>query len=383
MGEPPPTPPSPTRIASLDQFRGYTVLGMFLVNFAGVFAVLPATIRHHHTHVSYADTIMPQFLFAVGFAYRLMFVRRSATIGAAAAYRRAFERCLGLLLIGLIIHGIDGGVRSWSELETLGLEGFFLTGFQRKPFQALVHIAVTSLWVLPVIGARPTIRIAYAVGSLALFTDLSRRFYYTWVMTRPGIDGGPLGFLTWTTPLVVGSLACDALSSAGPRRCVRLFLAWGLALMLAGYGLSCLSRVLDPAATTIFAEPPFVSPPNSEELRDRLSKAPENAGHMMWLMSQRAGSPSYLIFGAGFSLAVYALFVLASDLHRLRVGVFETFGANALPGYIIHDLVGNTLGPFAPKDAPLWYALALFGLFFLLCYVFLRYLEKRKIFLRL
>jgi len=383
MGELTSTPPSPARLVSLDQFRGYTVLGMFLVNFAGAFAVLPTTIRHHHTYVSYADTIMPQFLFAVGFAYRLMFLRRSAATGPAAAYRRALERCLGLLLIGLIIHGVDGGVRSWAEVEALGLEGFFLTGFQRKPFQALVHIALTTLWVLPVIGARPAIRIAFAVGSLALFAYLSRQFYYTWVMTRPGIDGGPLGFLTWTTPLLVGSLACDALSAAGPRGCVRHFLAWGLVLMLAGYGLSCLSRGLDPAATTVFAEPPFVAPPNSDELRDGLSKVPENAGHMMWIMSQRAGSPSYLVFGAGFSLAVYALFVLACDVFRFRVGVFETFGANALAGYIIHDLVGNTLGPFAPRDAPLWYALALFGLFFLLCYVFLRYLEKRKIFLRI
>src|SRR5262245_21947395 len=130
-----------SRLVSLDQFRGYTVLGMFLVNFAGAFAVLPETIRHHHTYFSYADSIMPQFLFAVGFAWRLMFLRRRDTVGPAAAYRRAIERCLGLLLIGLIVHGIDGGTKTWADVEMLGIDGFFLTGFQRKPFQALVHIA--------------------------------------------------------------------------------------------------------------------------------------------------------------------------------------------------------------------------------------------------
>ena len=35
-------------------------------------------------------------------------------------------------------------------------------------------------------------------------------------------------------------------------------------------------------------------------------------------MSQRTGSISYLTFSAGFSLAVYALFVLACDLGHFR-----------------------------------------------------------------
>jgi predicted acyltransferase len=66
-------PASGRRIISLDQFRGYTVAGMFVVNFLGGFAVTPAVLRHHNSYCSYADTIMPQFLFAVGFAFRLTF----------------------------------------------------------------------------------------------------------------------------------------------------------------------------------------------------------------------------------------------------------------------------------------------------------------------
>ena len=67
------------RIVSLDQFRGYTVLGMFLVNFVGSFEAINVALpllKHHHTYCSYADTIMPQFLFAVGFAYRMTFLHR-------------------------------------------------------------------------------------------------------------------------------------------------------------------------------------------------------------------------------------------------------------------------------------------------------------------
>jgi len=58
------------RVVSLDQFGGYTVAGMLLVNFIGGFREVGALWKHHNMYCSYADTIMPQFFFAVGFAFR-------------------------------------------------------------------------------------------------------------------------------------------------------------------------------------------------------------------------------------------------------------------------------------------------------------------------
>ena len=49
----------PQRVVSLDQFRGYTVLGMAFVNFLGGYAFLPDVFKHKHTFFSYADAIMP------------------------------------------------------------------------------------------------------------------------------------------------------------------------------------------------------------------------------------------------------------------------------------------------------------------------------------
>lgn len=65
--------PRPSRISSMDQFRGYTVAGMFLVNFVGGLAAFPEVLKHHNglPYFSYADTIMPSFMFAAGFSYRL------------------------------------------------------------------------------------------------------------------------------------------------------------------------------------------------------------------------------------------------------------------------------------------------------------------------
>src|SRR5262249_49401005 len=100
-------------------------------------------------------------------------------------------------------------------------------------------------------------------------------------------------------------------------------------------------------------------------------------------MSQRSGSISYLVFGAGLSLAVYALFIAICDLHGWQLGIFRTLGVNALAGYILHGMVENAVKPFVPKDAPLWYVSAAFGVFLGISYLFLRYMEKHRLFLRL
>ena len=143
------------RIASLDQFRGYTVAGMLLVSFLGGFALVPAVLKHHNTYCSYADTIMPQFFFAVGFAYRLTFRKRLRNAGSRAAIAAVVRRNLGLIVLGVVLYHLDGGAKTWAELTALGPVGFATTAFQRMPFQTLVHIALASLWALPVIAARP------------------------------------------------------------------------------------------------------------------------------------------------------------------------------------------------------------------------------------
>jgi predicted acyltransferase len=369
------TAPAAPRIASLDQFRGYTVAGMLLVNFIGRFDVTPAILKHHNTYCSYADTIMPQFFFAVGFAYRLTLLRRLKELGRWSPYNHVLTRNLGLILFGIVFYHLDGEVRSWTELTHLGWRGFFGTAFLREPFQALVHIGVTSLWVLPVIAARPSVRVMFLVASAAIHLALSKWSYFDWVWNRPGIDGGPLGFLTWTVPLLVGSLAFDAVGSRPAKQTLGLLIGWGAILMIVGYAMSSIGPLSagspDIAGSKDWhglAAPPFVPPTRPVDL---------------WTMSQRAGTASYLTFSAGFALVVYALFVVVSDLGSLRIGLFRTFGKNALAAYVLHSLVAGAVGPYAPKDSPFPYAVAMFLLYFGLSYLFVRHLEKNGIFIRM
>jgi predicted acyltransferase len=351
------------RIASLDQFRGYTVLGMLLVNFVGGFQVVPAILKHHNTYCSYADTIMPQFFFAVGFAYRLTFLRRLSDAGIRAAARAVLQRNLGLILLGFVLYHLDGGVKSWEQLEQLGVKGFFASALRRELFQTLVHIALTSIWVLPVIASGALARVAFLIASGLLHLGLSSWFFFDWAWKTPVIDGGQLGFLTWTIPLLAGSLAYDVVfDQADERRAAPRLLAYSALLMILGYALSC----LDGAA----APPPFVPPASSQRVT-------------LFTMSQRTGSVSYLTFAAGFSLLVYALCVILCDEWGVQSRLFRVFGKNALAAYIIHPLVAGAVKPYLPSDAPLWYVAAGLALYLGICTLFNAYLDDHEIYLRL
>lgn len=393
------------RIVSLDQFRGYTVAGMFLVNFLGGYAACPRILKHTHDYCSYADTIMPQFLFAVGFAFRLTFERRVQREGAAAAYGRVVNRLLGLVLLSMVIYAPGAIAHSWDELRGMPIGQVLGSAAKREWFQTLMHIAVTSLWILPVIRASGGVRLAFAVLSGAAHILLSYWFNFEWVNTSPsGIDGGPLGFLSWTIPAITGTLACDAVVAAGNAASfgkLAFHAAW---LMLLGWGLSCGTRFYDEASPrmqfdmhgrptskladspvlpprerwagrdprTLLAEPPFVPPPPAD-IR------PWN----YWMMSQRAGSVSYLTFTAGFSLLVFAVFHVICDQWGATLPLFRTLGTNALAAYILHDMVDSAVSPFVPRDVPAWYMWSAFAVYFGICWLFLRTLEKNNLFLRL
>jgi predicted acyltransferase len=401
--------PATRRLASLDQFRGYTVAGMLLVNFLGSYVACPRILKHTNDYVSYADTIMPQFLFAVGFAMRLSIGRRLATEGGVGVYLRMVRRLLGLVLVALVVYTVGKRAESWDGLVAIGVWGSIAEPLKRDWFQTLTHIAVTSLWLLPIIHRGATARILWMIGSGIAHVGLSYGFNFAWVNAPPaGIDGGPLGFLTWTIPAVVGTLACDVF--VRPRYELRLHspvirrVAFAAVLLMGlGYTFSCGTRfydvyptsavavdgskladdpVIPPAdlvrarlstadVSSLLAEPPFVPPPGIDQRRWNY-----------WMMSQRGGTLSYLTFSAGFSLLVYLGFFIACDLWGWRLSFFQTFGTNALLAYVLHDMVSDAVRPFIPKDAPAWYVLGGLIVFFLITWSIVRHFEKQSIYLR-
>ena len=158
------TPSSNLRLSSLDQFRGYTMLGMMLVNFLGSYAVCPRILKHTHDYCSYADTIMPGFLFAAGFAMRLSLGRRFDA-GKKMPWGRAVRRILGLAVVAIVWYTFCDFTGIANRFKTQPTAFVLYSLFKGDYFQTLLHIAATSLWILPVITTSWKTRVGYAIAS--------------------------------------------------------------------------------------------------------------------------------------------------------------------------------------------------------------------------
>jgi predicted acyltransferase len=413
MSAPAPGPPEP-RIASMDQFRGFVVAGMVLVNFLGDFDRVRAdapVLCHNNTYLSFADTIMPAFHFAVGFSLRLTVLRRRARgVPGGARFGRRF---LGLALIGIALELAENKSESWTVLSTRDFWEVLAPLLKSGFWNTLTIIAATSLWVLPVVGRGAAARVAFLVASSAVHLGICHAFYFHFMEGRPsplsavwgsdgprGLDGGPLGFLAWAFPQLIGTFAYDLVARGGPYRASVGTLLGGVVLSVAGYALSCLamlypptdpptrseggavvadSPVIPPAAgwcrtdsKARLAEPPFVQPAAEDQRQLNY-----------WLMTKRVVTLPFQLASTGYALLVFSAFLLVCDAGGRSAGLFRTFGRNALATYLAHEVIGRAVSSYAPPDAPWPWVACTFLVYFLLTYAFVRDLEVKRIFLRM
>jgi predicted acyltransferase len=396
------------RIASMDQFRGYCVAGMFVVNFLAGFKAIHPVWKHNDTFFSYADSIMPAFLFAAGFAFRLTILRRITRDGQPAAYRHAIVRSVILMLITLLLFGITSAANTWREMTGPTVREFLARLFKAELWNVLAIIGAVQILCLPVAAASGKIRILTIAIFLAMHAALSDSFNYEFVYGRPNWldaywgaagtrawDGGFFGLLMWSVPLLAGTLAYDTVSAVSPRiHAVRRLLLIGLLWMISGYALSCLARLYEPAAhqstaptssvlppierlsshslTALLADPPFVVPPPSD-IRP-LS---------YWTMNKRIVTPSFILFGTGLAFALYAGFVLVCDQQGRRSQTLRMLGQNALVAYILHYPIKQSIHAVMPNDSPWWWCLLGLALFLAIMLSIVRYLDRHRLYVHL
>lgn len=401
------TPPARARLTSLDQFRGYTVVGMLLVNFYGSYKNCWRVLKHTHDYCSYADTIMPQFLFAVGFAMQLGAAKMAQT-DPVTRWKRIIRRFIGLSLVAIIFYSYDDGFRE--IFDRMRENGFWPTlGVltKRTWMQTLLHIAVTGLWIAPVVGKSAAVRVLYMLISGTAHVWLSWKFNFVWTNgadgSPGGIDGGPLGFLTWTSSAILGTFACDIMRSGYSSKGVVLRLVgWGTLVAAiawlcsslttlynnepiktadgsfpAWYGPADAKLAIDPVnpaperrqlAKLALPELPFVPPPPAVQPKPtKENPNPEPLSNLRqwnyWMMSQRAGSWTYTAYAGGLAMIIMAFFYIVSDLAGIQIGLFRTLGTNALIAYMMQSFSGMILRSSGNQEKFVGWLESIFGKF--------------------
>jgi len=310
------------RILSLDQFRGFAIFGMILVNYLGRFEVIHETFKHPRFGMTFANAIAPFFLFAVGMGFSFSLMKKIQQIGPKKSYLLAVKRYLILIIIGIVLYGPDPVCDMWDALVDIGFAGLLTLPF-----------ILTSRWV----------RISLAFVFLIIFQLL---FAYTgygeWTMQH-SIDGGPLGPISWASILFFGTVLMDDLMKTTPSTFMKRSLIMGFILTLLGLGLSYLQ--------------------------------PES----LWQFSQRSMTMAYPILASGLSFIVFVFFYWLNDLRKIELPHLTMLGMNPLIIYIVQAILMNFYGGFLSKKSELWQALSGFIVIYSLCYIVARYMAKNKI----
>jgi predicted acyltransferase len=318
--------PIKERILSLDQFRGFAIFGMILVNYLGHFDVIHETFKHPRFGMTFANAIAPYFLFAVGMGFRMSLQRRIAKFGRSKAYIHAIKRYIILILIGIVVYGPDPVCDMWDALVDIGFGG---------------------LVALPFILSNKTIRISMAVVFL-IFHQLLFALtpYGEWTMAN-SIDGGPLGIFPWSTILIFGTIVMDYLMELPRNKFIRNSLILGVILMIVGYALS----LLEPKA--------------------------------IWEFSQRSMTMAYPLFSSGLSIVTFVAFYFVNDIKKIELPQLTILGMNPLAIYILQQVLLELYGSRLPRESTLTAALAGFVVIYGICYVVALYLWRNKYIIRI
>ncbi|WP_010586845.1 heparan-alpha-glucosaminide N-acetyltransferase domain-containing protein [Schlesneria paludicola] len=501
------TTDSPDRVISMDQFRGYAVAAMIFVNFVGGFGVVHSVFKHNDNYLSYADTIMANFMFMVGFSFRLTMLRRLKRMSWLATCWSYVRRSLLLVFVSTLLYGIAGDYKSWSQFqqipETLrdpsdpppsesesqprgrrrgrprdpaqefrdelkqmtpeeqdvaihderlrrraerekersnakpadpAKTSLFHPEFRKSFFanwrvslarhlksnlwETFAIIGMSQLVILPLVPLGMHIRLAAMFGLALVHALLCYWFNWGFVLgfednwmvqiwktgTSRSWDGGFFGPLCWGVVMLGGTIAYDVVMTDGTRWAVIVrLLRYGVFFTVLGYIFSCGTRLYDivdggtpqrsnitdikfaespmvPSLSgvnhrsplSLLAEPPFIAPPPGDERLENY-----------WMMSKKFPTLSYILCATGLSFLLYAAFVWFSDIRHFEIGIFRTFGTNPLLAYCINELAHSRFKNLLPGDAPLWYCLLAFVLYFGMIYACVRYFERQKMFIRL
>ena len=322
-----PPPGDAIRLVSIDQCRGFIILWMLFGNFLGHLSFMPWILQHHRVGLSLSETVAPIFMFLVGMGYRSSFLRRMERQGIADARRAAVKRYVLIFCVGLPVY-----YGHW--------------------WDALTHIGMGGLILLPFIHRGPQARVVLAAVCLSLYQAL---FMFTpygdWVMnSRVSLNGGPLAALSWGFALIMGSVAWDMMQTRMPDRVMREFLFYSLAFMAGGWLLSL----------------------------------PWPGVKDAWPFTRFGMTAPLPVYATGVAFAVYNLFFMFCERHQVRFPMFSPIGRNPLVIYaVLGILMGlSRLAIWHWGEPPPLFAALIYAAYASILYAVAVFLDRRHILFR-
>ncbi len=196
--------PTPTkqRIKAIDQFRGFAIIGMVLINYGTWVESVPEWLKHApDVGLNFPDLGAPVFVFAIGLTFGLSFHRRVERDGLPTTIGHFIRRYLAFLGMGAIISagetalGLNTSGVDWGVLQAIGCAG---------------------LVTLMVIFLPPGIRLGFGLGLLAVYQILLDTYWLDFVRRSP--HGGLPGVLSWSAILIISTVFGDLYHHEGNRK---------------------------------------------------------------------------------------------------------------------------------------------------------------------
>ena len=351
---------------SMDQYRGYAIFGMLLVDYFGSYDAdllnpetstgitwLLAHLWHqlHHPHgagFTFADLIAPVFMFVVGMGMRLSMVRRMEHGDVHDARMGLLKRYAIIVMLGFTIY----------------------TGYL---WDALLNIGLAGMLVLWVVDKKPWQRFAFGVGLVSLYQLVSVYTTYgqitqgtlsytgetmplIWKLIPFGpslleipINGGPLGHWSWALMMIGGTLAYDVLATKDQRKITLTFLAWGLGLAVVGL----------------------------------LLQAEWGGIKEAWPISKNWVSASYSFWVTGLCFLNLLLFYYICDVAGWEIPNLTVLGINPLAIYVLQWCICESGARFIDRGASWTYIFVGWFIFYGVCYGAARYFYEKNIIIKI
>ncbi len=311
-----------SRVNSIDQFRGFAVISMILVNYLALYQCTPAFLKHAKpSGITFADLVAPFFLFILGMMFRRSLLSRIEKDGKGRAYLHAVRRYALLVLIGMA-GGCAGKMKltfDWGILQAIGLAGII---------------------ALPVIAFNIKLRALSLLVILSTHHFLLLPYFPEYIKNSE--QGGPAGALAWSAMIILASMTGDFFNLSDLKKSMSSLIAFGVFFTMAGL-----------------------------------------ASHFIFPVSKPLISVSYIFLSCGVTVFVFVIFLFVVDIKKFNIPTFQPLGKNALLIFLLHYVLVKAGHVILPKGSDGLYVSGVTFIIFLACFLTAFFLDKKGLYLKL